>query len=156
MWEEKCAVSRGGLAYLSLFLSVFCMAGMEMPLGQFWKSWVDDGRASSLSVPEILPAGSPPPSCCHQRERDKCLLCLSHYTEPRLSFTAVSLPYLIINVIRMSLYVSIKDRNSSFALKGKIPQNGQPQNSYDSLPSPPRRPSSEARCGCLPGAPVYL
>lgn len=90
------------------------------------------------------------------RERYKCLLCLSHYTEPRLSFTAVSLPYLIINVIRMSLYVSIKDRNSSFALKGKIPQNGQPQNSYDSLPSPPRRPSSEARCGCLPGAPVYL
>ena len=53
-----------------------------------------------------------------------------------LFLMALSLRSLITNVIHMSLYFNIKDRNSSFTLEEKIPQNGQPKNCFDGLPLP--------------------
>lgn len=58
------------------------------------------------------------------RARNKPLFCLNHYVLQGLSLTAVSCPCLIMDVVHLSLQLSIKDRNTSFALEEKIPQNG--------------------------------
>lgn len=115
-------------------------------LGQIWKLCVKGGRASPLPVPEILPAEEPP---CHpavNRGRNEFLLCLNHYTLQGLSLMALSLHYVITNVVHMSLYFNIKDRNSSLTVEEKIPQNSQPK---------PKTVLTACLCPRTPGGP-YL
>lgn len=89
----------------------FCMAGMERPLGNSESHGLNMVEHCHFQSLKYCLQGAPHHPAVI-REIYKFLLCLSHYTVPRLSLTAFSLPYVIINVIHLSLYVSIKDRNS--------------------------------------------